>query len=196
MGTLLHLTHGKSLDGWQHQSGKDAQWKLSGDAMQVTRGNGNLVSKAQLDGDFLLHVEFKVPVTPETNGWQNRGNSGVYVQGRYEVQVLDSLGLELKSGDCGGIYGKHIASVNACKPAGEWQSYDIEFRSPRLDADGKKTEHVRMTVWHNGLMIHDDVEVDGTTTAAMAGDEPGVGPILLQDHGHSVEYRNIWALKR
>ena len=190
------LFDGTSLDGWQHQSGKDAQWKLSGGAMQVTRGNGNLVSKAQLDGDFLLHVEFKVPVTPETNGWQNRGNSGVYVQGRYEVQVLDSLGLELKSGDCGGIYGKHIASVNACKPAGEWQSYDIEFRSPRLDADGKKTEHVRMTVWHNGLMIHDDVEVDGTTTAAMAGDEPGVGPILLQDHGHSVEYRNIWALKR
>ena len=190
------LFDGTSLDGWQHQNGKDAQWKVSGGAMQVTRGNGNLVSKAQLEGDFLLHVEFKVPETPATNGWQDRGNSGVYVQGRYEIQVLDSLGLELKSGDCGGIYGKHIASVNACKPAGEWQSYDIEFRSPRLDADGKKTEHVRMSVWHNGLKIHDDVEVNGTTTAAMAGDEPGSGPVLLQDHGHAVEYRNIWVLQR
>ncbi|MED6334439.1 MAG: ThuA domain-containing protein [Planctomycetota bacterium] len=190
------LFDGTSLDGWQHQNGKAAQWKVSEGAMQVTRGNGNLVSKAALEGDFLLHVEFKVPSTPKTNGWQDRGNSGVYVQGRYEVQVLDSLGLELRSGDCGGIYGKHVSSVNACKPAGEWQSYDIEFRSARLDADGKKIEHVRMSVWHNGLKIHDDVEVDGTTAAAMAGDEPGVGPILLQDHGHAVEYRNIWALQR
>jgi hypothetical protein len=86
--------------------------------------------------------------------------------------------------------------VNACKPAGQWQSYDIEFRSPRFDAEGNKTESVRMSVWHNGVRIHDDVEVDGTTAAAMAGDEPGAGPLMLQDHGHPVRYRNIWVLPR
>jgi hypothetical protein len=111
------------------------------------------------------------------------------------VQVLDSFGLELKSGDCGGIYGKHVPSINACRPAGEWQSYDIEFTAPRSE-DGKKVANARMTVWHNGLKIHDDVEVDGPTTAAMSGDEPGRGPILLQDHGHPVRYRNVWLLPR
>lgn len=164
--------------------------------MQVVPGTGNLFTRAELGGDFLLHVEFMVPPTPETNGWQDRGNSGVYVQGRYEVQVLDSLGLKLRSGDCGGIYGKHVARVDACKPAGEWQSYDIEFRSPRRGPDGAKAENVRMSVWHNGILIHDDVEVDGTTAAAMSGDEPGYGPLMLQDHGHPVRYRNIWALPR
>lgn len=164
--------------------------------MQVVPGTGNLFTRAELGGDFLLHVEFMVPPTPETNGWQDRGNSGVYVQGRYEVQVLDSLGLKLRSGDCGGIYGKHVASVDACKPAGHWQSYDIEFRSPRRDREGTKTENARMSVWHNGILIHDDVEVDGPTAAAVGGDEPGFGPLMLQDHGHPVRYRNIWALPR
>ncbi len=191
-----------SLAGWQRRDGGDAAWTVipaadnAPAAMEVKRGTGNLFSRAELSGDFLLHLEFQVPPTPETNGWQDRGNSGVYVQGRYEVQVLDSLGLELRSGDCGGIYGKHVARVNACKPAGQWQSYDIEFRSPRFDAEGNKTESVRMSVWHNGVRIHDDVEVDGTTAAAMAGDEPGAGPLMLQDHGHPVRYRNIWVLPR
>jgi hypothetical protein len=164
--------------------------------MQVVPGTGNLFTRAELGGDYLLHVEFMVPPTPETNGWQDRGNSGVYVQGRYEVQVLDSLGLKLRSGDCGGIYGKHVAAVDACKPAGHWQSYDIEFRSPRRDREGAKSESARMSVWHNGILIHDDVEVDGPTAAAVGGDEPGFGPLMLQDHGHPVRYRNIWALPR
>ncbi|MDG1984548.1 MAG: ThuA domain-containing protein [Planctomycetota bacterium] len=164
--------------------------------MQVVSGTGNLFTRAELGGDYLLHVEFMVPPTPETNGWQDRGNSGVYVQGRYEVQVLDSLGLKLRSGDCGGIYGKHVASVDACKPAGYWQSYDIEFRSPRRSREGEKTENARMSVWHNGILIHDDVQVDGPTAAAVGGDEPGSGPLMLQDHGHPVRYRNIWALPR
>jgi len=212
----------RALAGWRHADGSAARWRVEGprvDAlvagepedgeapadvtyrrvpgfMEVKRGTGNLFTRAQLGGDFLLHVEFMVPETPSTNGWQDRGNSGVYVQGRYEVQVLDSLGLKLRSGDCGGIYGKHVARMDACKPAGEWQSYDIEFRSPRRGPDGAKAENVRMSVWHNGILIHDDVEVDGTTAAAMSGDEPGYGPLMLQDHGHPVRYRNVWALPR
>ncbi len=214
----------RTLAGWRHGDGGAAKGRVTiptpkantGDAapseaadpavskeltgrlgyMQVVPGTGNLFTRAELGGDYLLHLEFMVPPTPETSGWQDRGNSGVYVQGRYEVQVLDSLGLKLRSGDCGGIYGKHVADVDACKPAGQWQSYDIEFRSPRRDGEGAKSENARMSVWHNGILIHDDVEVDGPTAAAVGGDEPGFGPIMLQDHGHPVRYRNIWALPR
>ncbi len=214
----------RTLAGWRHGDGGAAKWRVTiptpkastGGAapseaadpavskelagrlgyMQVVPGTGNLFTRAELGGDYLLHLEFMVPPTPETSGWQDRGNSGVYVQGRYEVQVLDSLGLKLRSGDCGGIYGKHVADVDACKPAGQWQSYDIEFRSPRRDGEGAKSENARMSVWHNGILIHDDVEVDGPTAAAVGGDEPGFGPIMLQDHGHPVRYRNIWALPR
>ena len=184
------------IAGWKHQgNGRDAEWSFESGVMEVTR-SGNLVTREEYGGDFLLHVEFKPPVTPETNGWQARGNSGVYVQGKYEVQVLDSYGLELRMGDCGAIYGKHIPVTNASKPAGQWQTYDIEFTSPRVDAEGKKTAHARMTVWHNGVKIHDDVEVNGTTAAGMGGPERGLGPLMLQDHGHPVQYRNIWLLPR
>ena len=184
------------LAGWQHQgNGRDAEWGFDGGVMEVSR-SGNLVTREEHGGDFLLHVEFKPPVTPETNGWQNRGNSGVYVQGKYEVQVLDSYGLELRMGDCGAIYGKHIPVPNASKPPGRWQTYDIEFTAPKVDAEGKKTAHARMTVWHNGVKIHDDAEVNGTTAAGMGGPERGVGPLMLQDHGHPVQYRNIWLLPR
>ncbi|MCP3914147.1 MAG: DUF1080 domain-containing protein [bacterium] len=179
------------ITDWRGKDG-EAKWKQTGGVLEVVPGTGNHFSTEELAGAFRLHVEFNVPKTPQENRWQDRGNSGVYVQGRYEVQVLDSFGLELRSGDCGGIYGKHVPVANACRPAGEWQSYDLVFRSPRLGADGKKTANARMTVWHNGIRIHDDVEVDGTTAAAMAGDEPGKGPLMLQDHGHAVRYRNVW----
>jgi type 1 glutamine amidotransferase len=204
--TLLdaHAGHADDvLAGWRHGDGSPAKWSVTGAdggrAMEVVKGTGNLFSRAQVGGDFLLHVEFMVPPTPETNGWQDRGNSGVYIHSRYEVQVLDSAHIpldKLRSGDCGGIYGKHVARVNACKQAGEWQSYDIEFRAPRRDAEGNKTEHARMSVWQNGILIHDDVEVDTPTGAAAAKDEPGFGSLMLQDHGHPVKYRNIWLLPR
>lgn len=195
------------LAGWKHADGETAKWSVSAGSMEVQPGTGNLFTRAQLGGDFLLHVEFMVPKTPADSGWQNRGNSGVYIQSCYEVQVLDSFGVKLaedaaegeqtlKSGDCGGIYGKHIARVNACKPAGEWQSYDIEFRSPRIGDDGQKSENARVTVWHNGVLIHDDVEIDTPTGAAHKQNELGVGPLMLQDHGHKVRFRNIWALPR
>lgn len=196
---LLDASRGHALAGWKHRDGSAAAWKAGDGHMEVVKGTGNLFTRAQIGGDFLLHVEFQVPPTPAGNRWQDRGNSGVYVHSRYEVQVLNSFGTpadELRAGDCGGIYGKHVAQVNACKPAGEWQSYDIEFRAPRRDKDGKKTENARMSVWQNGILIHDDVEIDTPTGAAAAMDEPGFGSLMLQDHGHPVRYRNIWLLPR
>ncbi len=191
----VSLFNGTDLSGWKHQgNGRDAEWKVIDGQMEGTR-SGNLVTRDEYGGSFLLHVEFMPPITPETNGWQDRGNSGVYVQGRYEIQVLDSYGLKLRMGDCGAIYGKHIPVINASKPAGQWQTYDIEFTAPTLAEDGSKTAHARMTVWQNGIKIHDDVEVNGTTAAGMGG-EPGIGPLMLQDHGHPVRYRNIWLLPR
>lgn len=185
------LFDGTSLGAWMHRGGDEAQWRIVDGAMEVRKGTGNLTTREAL-GSGLYHIEFNVPPTPETNRWQDRGNSGVYVQGRYEVQILDSLGRDQRAGDCGGIYGKHIASVDACREAGRWQSYDIRFQAPTFDKQGGKRAAARMSVWHNGILIHDDVEIDGTTAAAMTKDEQPMGPLMLQDHGHPVRYRNVW----
>jgi hypothetical protein len=185
------LFNGKSLDGWTKTDGKKPTWKLlDSGAMEVASG-GNIISEKKFDGDFKLHVEFRVPYMPTAKG-QARGNSGVYVQGRYEVQVLDSYGLESKDNDCGGIYGIAAPKVNACKAPTVWQSYDIEFHSPKC-VDGKKTEMGRITVFHNGVKIHDDVKLTkDNTTAGLGGDPCTPGPIMLQDHGNPVQFRNIW----
>jgi hypothetical protein len=186
------LFDGKNLDQWVSKSDakKPAPWKLvDGGAMQVQ--GGDIVTKEKFGGSFKLHVEFRVPYMPKATG-QGRGNSGVYVQGRYEVQVLDSYGLDSKDNDCGGIYGVAKPLVNACKAPTVWQSYDIEFHSPRF-VDGKKTEPARITVLHNGIKIHDDVKITkDNTTAGLGGDPSSPGPIMLQDHGNPVQYRNIW----
>jgi type 1 glutamine amidotransferase len=188
------LFDGKSLAGWKHRGGgKPAGWKLVDGAMEVVAGTGDLVTEAEL-ASGLYHVEFMTPSMPEETG-QGRGNSGVYLLGRYEVQVLDSWGLELGMGDCGSIYGKRIATINASRRPERWQSYDIEFTAPRFDASGKKLANARVTVWHNGIEIHSDFEVDGPTAA---GEEREVasGPLLLQDHGNPVRYRNVWFVPR
>jgi hypothetical protein len=186
------LFDGKSLDAWvsKNDPKKPAPWKLvEGGAVQVQ--GGDIITKQTFGGHFKLHVEFRVPYMPKATG-QGRGNSGVYVQGRYEVQVLDSYGLDSKDNDCGGIYGIAKPLVNACKAPTVWQSYDIEFHAPRF-ADGKKTEPGRISVLHNGIKIHDDVKLTkDNTTAGLGGDPSTPGPILLQDHGNPVQYRNIW----
>ncbi len=168
------------------------KWKLvDGGAAQV--GGGNIHSKEKFGGAFKLHVEFRVPYMPKASG-QGRGNSGVYVQGRYEVQVLDSYGLVSKNNDCGGIYSVAAPLVNACKAPTVWQSYDIEFQAPPC-ADGKKTGPALMTVYHNGVKIHDKVEIKtDNTTAGMGGNVCEPGPIMLQNHGNPVQFRNIWLL--
>src|SRR5262245_453127 len=187
------LFDGKSLEGWVKPDGKSApHWKVADGAMEVAKG-GNLITTKKFDGSFKLHVEFRVPYMPNAKG-QARGNSGVYVQGRYEVQVLDSYGLESKNNDCGGIYEVAAPLVNACKAPTIWQSYDIEFHAPKCE-NGKKVEPARMTVYHNGIKIHDDVKIPvDNTRAGMGGDPCTPGPILLQDHGNPVQYRNVWLL--
>jgi hypothetical protein len=187
------LFDGKGVDNWTKPDGKAAEWELKpGGAMQVK--GGNIITKDKFDGSFTLHVEFRVPYLPDKKG-QERGNSGVYVQGRYEVQVLDSYGLESKDNDCGAIYEVAAPKVNACKAPTVWQSYDIEFTSPKCQ-DGKKVENSRMTVYHNGVKIHDNVEVaKDNTRAGLGGDVCTPGPIMLQDHGAPVQFRNIWLVK-
>ncbi len=197
------LFDGKTIDNWLSRGDKPAQWKLvDGFAMQGQKGSGDIYTREKFGGKFKLHVEFRVPYEPGGAG-QGRGNSGVYVQGRYEVQVLDSYGLKSQYNDCGAIYEVSAPLVNACKAPTVWQSYDILFESPRCEG-GKVSEPAVMTVYHNGTLIQDKVrlarkkddkeEIVTNTRAGMGGDPCTPGPIMLQDHGHPVQYRNIWLL--
>jgi len=170
------------------------RFRAEGDPMADGLLRQGINSKDKFDGDFTLHIEFKLPFEPTQSG-QGRGNSGIYVQGRYEVQMLDSFGLSGEHNECGGIYSVKKPDENMCFPPESWQTYDIDFKSARWE-DGKKIENARMTVRHNGVLIHDDVEVPKTTTAAPTQESAEPGFIYLQDHGSPVRYRNIWVLKK
>ncbi len=152
-------------------------------------------STKQNFGDYRLHVEFRTPYSPAARG-QGRGNSGVYHQGRYETQILDSFGLQGLNNEAGGIYTVSAPSINACFPPLRWQTYDVDFTAPRFDDTGKKTSNARMTVRLNGLMVQNDVEIPGPTRASMFSDEAPQGPIMLQNHGDPVRFRNIWLVPR
>ena len=145
-------------------------------------------------GDHSMHLEFRTPFKPEARG-QARGNSGVYVQSRYEIQVLDSFGLSGEDNECGGIYKVAKPAVNMCLPPLQWQTYDIDFTAARYGADGKKTANARITIRHNGVVIHDDLELPQHTP----GKNPEAnspGPLYLQGHGNPVVYRNIWVVPK
>ena len=145
-------------------------------------------------GAGTYHIEFRTPFQPEARG-QGRGNSGCYLQGRYEVQVLDSFGLDGHYDDCGGIYGIREPNVNMCLPPLSWQTYDIEFTPARYE-DGKKVADGTVSVKHNGVPIHSNVKLPKATTAAPLPEGPADGPLYLQDHGNPVRYRNIWFLAK
>jgi hypothetical protein len=189
------LFGGKSLDGWvmRNDEKRPAAWDLlEGGVIQAR--DGDIITNERFDGAFKLHVEFRVPYMPDAKG-QARGNSGVYVQGRYEVQVLDSYGLDSKDDDCGAIYKVSAPKVNACKAPTVWQSYDIEFTSPKCE-NGKKVEPAHMTVYQNGVLIQDDVKIPVDHTTAGRDDDPCTpGPIMLQFHGNPVQFRNVWLVK-
>jgi hypothetical protein len=145
-------------------------------------------------GDAVWHIEFCLPYQPQDRG-QGRGNSGAYIQGAYEVQMLDSFGLAGKNNECGGIYSVAAPFVNMCLPPLAWQTYDIDFKSATYEGD-KPVKPARMTVRHNGVVIHDAVEVSKTTPGGKPGPTSGRGPLHLQNHGNPVRYRNIWVLPK
>jgi Domain of Unknown Function (DUF1080) len=144
--------------------------------------------------NFTMHLEFILPFMPAARG-QKRGNSGVYLQDRYEIQVLDSFGLKGEANECGAIYTKTKPAVNMCYPPLTWQTYDVEFESAKFDSSGRKLKNAVTTVKHNGVLIHDHVQIDGPTGRGRP-ESPAGGPIFLQDHGNPVFFRNIWVLER
>ncbi|NLT75860.1 MAG: DUF1080 domain-containing protein [Planctomycetes bacterium] len=180
------LFDGTDFSNWERDGGGEIRWKRADGAMQVVPGSGGLVTKKPVK-DFVMHVEFQLPTDPQD---RERGNSGVYIQRRYEVQIINSYGEELEFAGCGSIYRFKAPDYNVCKAPGEWQSYDIRFREARYDGDTKVAD-ARVTVYHNGVLVHDDVAVPNKTGAGRPeGPEPL--PILLQDHGSAVSFRNIW----
>lgn len=180
---------GDAADVAKWDKGKVAELS-DGKFLSVSKA-GDLRSK-QAFGSFKAHVEFRLAWMPNSRG-QGRSNSGVYFQDRYECQVLDSFGLKGENNECGGIYTQHKPSVNMCLPPMQWQTYDIEFTAAKFDGD-KKTANARLTVLHNGVKIHDNVELPKECPGGKP-EGPTAGPFRLQDHGDPVVYRNIWVVE-
>jgi hypothetical protein len=191
------LFDGNELGAWQTPEGRPAAWKVENGVLEVSPGAGPIQTR-QSFGDIQLHVEWASPAPPVGKG-QDRGNSGIFLMGRFELQVLDSYNARTYAdGQAGAIYGQYPPLFNASRPPGEWQIYEIAFRHPRFDAKGNLEEPARITVIHNGILIQNNEEPWGQTNWLEAAPyEPGItqGPIQLQDHGHPVRFRNIWLRK-
>ena len=185
---------GADLSKWRDAAGGPAKWRTRDGYMESVPNSGYLLS-ADKFGDVQLHVEWATPVPASGHG-QGRGNSGVFLMGLYEVQVLDSYENETYAdGQAAAIYGQYPPLVNACLPPGEWQSFDVVFRRPRFHDDGTVAKPARITVLHNGVLVQDDVEIWGPTAWLQNRPyerHPDKLPISLQDHGNPVRYRNIW----
>jgi hypothetical protein len=189
------LFNGRDVTGWESANDGPARWTVSDGALVVGPGTGDIRTTENF-GDVQLHIEWRTPALPASNTGQDRGNSGVFLQERYEVQVLDTLeNSTYANGQAGSIYKQHIPLVNAARPAGEWQAYDIVYTAPRFGADGALQSPARMTVFLNGVLIQNNVTLTGGTTyiGQPSYEAHGDGPIRLQDHGHLVAFRNIWA---
>jgi hypothetical protein len=192
---LLPFEEGKkpSLDAWVAKKGGPAAWVPQDDGSVLIVGGGDIQTKQEFT-NVRLHVEFMSPYMPAARG-QGRGNSGVYLQSRYEVQVLDSFGLKPQNNECGAIYTISAPRVNASLPPGRWQTYDITFHAPTV-VDGKVTKPATMSVVHNGIEIQKDVKVDQVTRSGVGGAVKSPAPLLLQDHTNPVRYRNVWLVEQ
>ena len=188
------LFDGKDLSNWHHQDGSPAKWKVENGYAEVVAKTGYIYTK-QPFGDCQLHVEFSEPTPPHGES-QERGNSGVFLMGFYEIQVLDSYqNKTYADGQASAVYGQYPPLVNASRPPGQWQAYDIVFHRPRFDAEGKVLRPARVTVLHNGVLVQDNVELSGPTAHGARPPykaHPEKLPLGLQDHGNPVRYRNIW----
>jgi 3-keto-disaccharide hydrolase len=189
------LFDGKDLSAWRSATGNgEAKWAVRDGYMEVAPRTGDIATKQEF-GDCQLHIEWATPSEVKGTG-QERGNSGVFLMERYEVQVLDSYNnTTYFHGQAGAVYKQYAPLVNACRKPGEWQTYDIIFKAPKFDEQGKVTERARVTVLQNGVLIQNNVEIYGNTWH----DKPALyiahGPkasLKLQDHGNPVRYRNIW----
>ena len=190
------LFDGTSLDRWQssNAAGGPAKWTVTGGYMEVAPGTGGIASK-QGFGDMQLHIEWMTPTPPKGES-QERGNSGVFMMSTYELQVLDSYqNKTYPDGQAGSIYGEFPPLVNASRPPGTWQSYDVVFHRPHFDAMGKVTAPARMTVFQNGILVQDDQTVIGPTTNSIRTAYTAHAdkmPLTLQDHGNRTRFRDIW----
>ncbi len=187
------LFNGASLDGWVNGRGEPAGWKLENGYMEVIPGAGNIHTQAEF-GDCHLHIEWAAPSVVKGDS-QGRGNSGIFLMGLYEIQVLDCYdNPTYADGTTGALYGQYPPLANVCRKPGEWQTYDIIWEGPRFDGE-TLTKAARVTVLLNGVVLHHAVEVQGPTqhrNAASYSPQPEVGPLDLQDHGDLVRFRNIW----
>lgn len=188
------LFDGKSASNWQHANGDAVKWLVANNTLTVQKDAGNIQTKQKF-GDCQLHIEWRTPAEVSGEG-QGRGNSGIFLMGRYEVQILDSYNNKTYSnGQAASIYKQHTPLVNACRKPGEWQSYDIIFTAPRFSDNGGVLEPARVTVMQNGVLVQNNVTIWGSTqyiglpTYEKHADKE---PIVLQDHGNPTSFRNIW----
>lgn len=190
--TILFDGTAESMKNWHNRDGSPIDWILEGNIMTVN--HGDIISN-ETYGDAHIHIEWREPDMPGAIG-QDKGNSGVYIHGCYELQVLDSFGVEdPQCHDCGGIYTLYAPLKNACRPALMWQTYDIYFRAPRLNEDGTVREAARATIFQNDILIQNNIELYTTTPGGITDKQLAEGPLLLQDHGCPVSFRNLWVEK-
>lgn len=190
------LFDGKNFSQWESEKGGAAPWTLSGGAMTVAPKKGAIKTKESFE-DFQLHIEWRAPSVVKGEG-QGRGNSGIFLQSNYELQVLDNYDNKTYSnGQAASLYKQTIPLVNACKKPGEWQTYDVIWTAPRFNADGSLQSAARITVLHNGILVQNNTELLGKTLyiGKPFYEKHGPLPIMLQDHGDLVSYRNIWIRK-
>ena len=187
------LFDGKDLSKWSSAKEGEAKWEVKDGAFTIVKGAGDIKTK-QTFGDIQLHIEWREPTDLSGEG-QARGNSGIFFQEKYELQVLDSYeSLTYSNGQAGSIYKQHMPLVNATRKAGEWQAYDVVYNAPRFSETGSLNSPARITVFHNGVVIQNNTSIWGATGyRGLPAYEPhGKGSIRLQDHGNPVSFRNVW----
>jgi Domain of Unknown Function (DUF1080) len=186
------LFDGKDLSQWTQKDGSPAKWKVADGYFEVVPKTKDIITK-QPFGDMQLHVEFREP-SPPVGEDQDRGNSGVIIMGLYEIQVLDSYQSKTyPDGQVGAVYGQYPPLVNVSRPPGQWQIYDIIFHAPRFDPSGKLLRPAHVTVLQNGVLVQDNVEIQGPTATGKPYEAHAAKlPLELQDHNHPVRFRNIW----
>ncbi|MDP4188601.1 MAG: DUF1080 domain-containing protein [Bacteroidota bacterium] len=188
------LFDGTNLNAWVNEKGEKAKWNVNDGILTVLPGSGSILTRQQF-ADCQLHIEWRSPEEIKGNG-QGRGNSGIFLQNRYEVQVLDSYqNPTYSNGQAASIYKQHIPLVNVCRKPGEWQTYDIIYTAPRFNNDNSLQTPAYITILQNGVLVQNHVEIKGTTAyigAAKYTKHPFKQPLSLQDHRNPVSYRNIW----